>query len=426
MRKILFTKYSNERDPRFAIRTDIWEESGKKGVSKKACYPQGKKHVESIFNIFQKLENTFQNTKIQINQCNLEEEQLILEYLSGNTLQEILDGLLKQRKIEEFKTILQEYISIIEKTAQTKFVITEEFQQVFGKIQESKEFFSAEVTDIDMVLGNVIVQGDKWTLIDFEWTFSFPIPIQYVIYRILHYYEKSNAFRNQIASWNLYETMRIGKKEQEMFQGMEENFQKYILGNYVPLRALYPRITPGVVTLPQLLNSQIPEEKLQIFMSKDGIAREEESFYFPMEQGRVRTELKIENGTVFIRLDPGEALGVVIIKKLEWKSGEKCVIKTNGIQKSENEWLFINQDPQIYIEVVPKDTEKLLIEVYKNYGLESYAQEIIKEKEQILRQKKEILELTYQLKEKEQKIQDMENTKVWKTYKKYKKMVKGD
>ena len=102
------------------------------------------------------------------------------------------------------------------------------------------------------------------------------------------------------------------------------------------------------------------------------------------------------------------------------------MIKTNGIQKSENEWLFINQDPQIYIEVVPKDTEKLLIEVYKNYGLESYAQEIIKEKEPILRQKKEILELTYQLKEKEQKIQDMENTKVWKTYKKYKKMVKGD
>lgn len=140
MRKILFTKYSNERDPRFAIRTDIWEESGKKGVSKKACYPQGKKHVESIFNIFQKLENTFQNTKIQINQCNLEEEQLILEYLSGNTLQEILDGLLKQRKIEEFKTILQEYISIIEKTAQTKFVITEEFQQVFEKSRSRKNF----------------------------------------------------------------------------------------------------------------------------------------------------------------------------------------------------------------------------------------------------------------------------------------------
>lgn len=426
MRRILFTKYSNERDTRFAVRTDIWEEYGVRGVSKQACCPQGQKHIESIYHIFQKLEQLFQNTKIQVNQCKLESKKITFEYVTGDTLQTILDNLLKEGKKEEFKSILLSYIDLIKKTADQKFVVTPEFQRVFGDIEAADGFSSAPVTDIDMVLGNVIVQGSKWTLIDYEWTFSFPVPIHFVIYRLLHYYEKSNAFRNQIAAWNLYEETGIGKEEQEIFRGMEENFQKYILGDYVPLRNLYSRISPGTVALAQLLENQLPEEKLQVFVSRDGISREEESRYFSMNHGRVKTELEIEENIFFIRLDPGDKMGRVIIKKLQWESGEKCQVRTNGLQRSDEEWIFISEDPQIYIEPVPVSGGKLLIDLEKDFDLRNYAKEILEEKDKIIRQEQQIVELMNQLKEKERLIQNMENTKVWKTYKKYKKMIKGE
>lgn len=426
MRRILFTKYSNERDVRFAVRTDIWEEYGVKGVSKQAFYPQGQKHIENIYHIFQKLEQLFQNTKIQINQCKLETKEISFEYMTGDTLQTILDNLLKEGKKKEFKSLLFEYIELIKKTADQNFTVTPEFQQIFGDIEVAEKFSSASVTDIDMVLGNVIVQGGKWTLIDYEWTFSFPIPIHFVIYRLLHYYEKSNAFRNQIAEWNLYEETGIGQKEQEIFQEMEKNFQKYILGNYVPLRDLYPRISPGTVTFAQLLENQFQDEKLQVFVSRDGISREEDSKCFIMNYGRAKVELAVEENISFIRLDPGEKMGRVIIRKLQWESGEKCQIRTNGLQKSDREWIFLTEDPQIYIVTVPFNGGKLIIDLVKDFDLKNYAKEILEEKDKIIRQEQQIIELMNQLREKERLIQNMENTKVWKAYKKYKKMIKGE
>ena len=35
-------------------------------------------------------------------------------------------------------------------------------------------------------------------LIDYEWTFDFPIPVKYVIYRIIHYYIECNSIRKKI------------------------------------------------------------------------------------------------------------------------------------------------------------------------------------------------------------------------------------
>lgn len=97
-----------------------------------------------------------------------------------------------------------------------------------------------------MVLSNIFIdEKGEWTLIDYEWTFLFPIPIQFVLYRILHYYECSNAFRSQIGVWDLYAAAGISPEDREVFLEMEKHFQAYVIGNYVPLRKLYPKISPG-------------------------------------------------------------------------------------------------------------------------------------------------------------------------------------
>jgi hypothetical protein len=35
----------------------------------------------------------------------------------------------------------------------------------------------------DTIPKNILVNGDEWTLLDLEWTFSFPVPVQYLFWR---------------------------------------------------------------------------------------------------------------------------------------------------------------------------------------------------------------------------------------------------
>ena len=205
-------------------------------------------------------------------------------------------------------------------------VRTEAFEKVFGNINLDVSYKSFSVTDIDLILSNILVDGNgKWSLIDYEWTFHFPIPVQFLIYRVIHYYEQSNAFRNRVlSSWNLYQEEGISEREKMLFREMEENFQKYMLEEYVPLRHLYPSISPGRIHLETMLENIKFKERLQIFLSCNGIFTESESVSFPIEQGEIEIKLEIPEGVTAIRIDPGEEMGRLEIQQMEWEGGIEC------------------------------------------------------------------------------------------------------
>ena len=56
MAEIIFSKYSNERSRRFAVRTDILEENKKRWLLKTALYPEGEEHVKNLIKGNQKLD----------------------------------------------------------------------------------------------------------------------------------------------------------------------------------------------------------------------------------------------------------------------------------------------------------------------------------------------------------------------------------
>ena len=70
MKEVLFTKYSNERDPRFAIRTSIIEDSkkNKRYVEKTAVTKEAEGHVQNMLVAYEKLSeyySSFSLYKIQ-------------------------------------------------------------------------------------------------------------------------------------------------------------------------------------------------------------------------------------------------------------------------------------------------------------------------------------------------------------------------
>lgn len=249
MKKVIFSKYSNERAREFAIRTDILEdENHKRTVRKTACYPEGEQHIRNLVSWYQKLSEAYADTPISMNRCTLTEEGLEPEFVSGCSLEEELDEMLLAGDISGCVKRLMEYIDALRKAgAAQRFYVTEEFEKVFGPAVLPGNLTSASITDIDMLVANVIVTEKGLVHMDYEWTFEFPVPVNFVIYRTLMYYMEKGALRAALLKEDLYRYAGLTKQEIAQYVRMEACFQQYILGESVPLRQLYRSISVGYV-----------------------------------------------------------------------------------------------------------------------------------------------------------------------------------
>lgn len=258
-RRTVFSKYSNERAGKFAIRTDIQMDGwGKRYARKVACYPEGKEHIDRLEHWMKELEAVYEDSPMAMNRCHRTEAGTEIDYLTGQTLEEQMDHCLLEGRTKEAVALLMSYIDIIKKAGSTEtFVVTREFEAVFGEVLLPENLKCAKVTDIDMVAGNAICTGEGWIHMDYEWTFDFPIPVNYVVYRIIQNYLYGNVERKTLYKELLYKKAGLTEQEIAQYTRMEQSFQKYITGDHIPLRYLYEDISPGCV------NFQAEEEQRQ-------------------------------------------------------------------------------------------------------------------------------------------------------------------
>jgi len=426
MKKIIYSKYSNERARQYAIRTDILQtENGEKVVQKSACYPEGEMHIQNIFRWYEVLSEQYQNTPITMNHCITQENGVELQYLEGCTMEELLDKLLASQEYELAARTIDSYLDSIQKCGESqKFQVTPEFVEVFGEVKLPAGLGCAPVTNIDMVFANVII-NESWNIIDYEWTFDFPIPVNYVLYRILHYYVGVGDKRSKIEDAELYRKLNIGLDEIAQYEKMEAHFQKHIEKNHVPIRNLYEDITPGMLSVHELINQERMNKRngrIQIFYASEEEFCEEDSRSYPMLQGRAQVRMELPCGVKKLRLDPGEQAGILTIKTLRLDSRDEEIIPyvANGQLQGLNRVLYATSDPQILLLEIPADTRLLEVELQMDAAsmeAVSFMQDI-KNQEDAKLQK--IQELESILAQKEQIIIEMENTKVWKAYQKLK------
>lgn len=241
MSQMIFTKYSAERSKNFAIRTDIVKrEDGTLEVEKRALYPEGQAHVADIFKWYQLLLEEYEEKQFLVNHCVLTPKGVCcLSFLTGETLQQRIEQLVRAGREEEISVYVEQYL---ERMTQGEDWIpyerTEAFVQVFGDVTLPEGQKCRKVTNIDMIFSNVVLEGDSWHLIDYEWTFDFPIPLNFVLYRT--FFLASHEIPG-VACLEFSEMMRrlgIGTKEQRLYEQMEKHFQDYIRDNTIPVRDL--------------------------------------------------------------------------------------------------------------------------------------------------------------------------------------------
>ncbi len=230
MKRVLYVKYNKMRRAPFQIRTEICEEDGKRFAEKSALRPEGTAHILRFSDSWQKMERYYEN--VSFLKPEFYQETMRYAYVEAPTLDELLEK--RIRSGEDAVAVLNEALArllAVREDGCAPFVKTERFIDVFGpvKIAEGPAF---AVSNVDMLFENVMVKDGKWICLDYEWVFDFPVPVDFVRYRILLYFYRHHAglLEGRMDAVGLLERSGISRVQSIRFARMEKAFQEYVHG----------------------------------------------------------------------------------------------------------------------------------------------------------------------------------------------------
>ena len=367
--QVLYTKYSNGRSKEFSIQTRIVRGIGGKNILyKKAEYPEGQAHIAHIAKAEERLAALFQERgQLLVNRCLSREGRVEFEYLKGVTVEEQLDRLLAQGRLIEAANVLRAAAARILGSAQTQvFQITEEFRRVFGEGGFPQGEPSFPVADVDLIFSNLLETADgRVHVLDYEWTFFFPVPVKFLLFRALHYYLETAPVRAQFAKqFDFYGEFGITGEQKEICLKMEQKFQEYVSGQSISPGSLYHEMGKQALPIGELLAQQ-DRRRAQVYLDYGQGFSEADSYFIETgSDSKVHYTVVIPNEAVGVTVHP--ALNACFLKglRLTWvgKRGEELMpvcYETNGYRAGEGGYLFDNSDPKIIIKEMPAQSRRM-------------------------------------------------------------------
>ena len=164
MRKVLYTKFSRERRNEFQIMTRITEEDGIRRVWKLSLQKEGELHIRHMYENYRKLEHLYAYADVQICPCELDEEKcaLAFPFVEGESLETRIS---RHGKEKDFASLKKDYELLYQIIASAKgqksFVETDAFCEVFGHPALKEGLAAAEISNIDIIPGNLLLDGEK-------------------------------------------------------------------------------------------------------------------------------------------------------------------------------------------------------------------------------------------------------------------------
>lgn len=331
-----FSKFSNERRDKFAIRTDIkWDINDEVYVEKVAMSEASQDHISSIKTSCSALEKRYDGSELFINTCEKTENGVAFEFLQGQTLEEKFDEFLDKDDIEGFLRLLKEYMN---------------------KIDYNQNDIT--VTDYDLIFSNIIMNADGWHIIDYEWTFYRKMETKDIAYRAFYCYTLGSEKRNKIDRALILGAIGITHEEVVAAEKEEMEFQEYVLGKTTPMGVMRDRIGHGIMELDVIKQDNIGKgntNKIQIYPNY-GQGFSEETSYFIKEMNIQNSEsstvvLSIEDTVQSLRIDPLMEPCIVMLEEVKWNGITESVLEkdivTNGVLIQEGTYAFATSDPNI-------------------------------------------------------------------------------
>lgn len=308
-----YVKYSNDRAPEYRIRTSICRK-GVNGlcVRKEPLDPAAAEHVRGMAVACESLTKRYAGGRLKVNRCRLKEmgESVCaeFEFVRGRTLAELLDDCLDRGDQEGFRSLFQEYVE---------------------RVGHNSE---AAVADFDLVFSNILVDGERWTLIDYEWTFGKPIDTKELAFRAVYCYLLEDARRNRMDLDWILEEIGISQAEAESYREQEREFQKFVTGKRLAMAELRDLIGHRVITPQKWIDRYEDSElinRVQIYEDKgQGFCEENSYFVGDAYQGDnlIQLELSVSGDVRQLRVDPAFSCCAVKIREITF-NGDRVPLK---------------------------------------------------------------------------------------------------
>lgn len=334
----IFTKFSNDRSEKFSIRTDIYlDDNGKKRVKKLPVTHAAENHLNNMVVWKKRLDEVYAGTNIQINRILNTQGGIEFEYLTGNAYVDGLKKNLADGNYPEFLNQFKKFTDTLMEKNTEEFYITEQFEEVFGYVDLPPGLKSGRVSNIDLILSNVISQSNFLQMIDYEWVFDFPVPVNFIIYRSIDYLFKGPRgalIYNPIYLSNLLEYFAIDDVQVKEYGKMEENFQNYVLRDHVPLRKINRKVPlADMKSCPRFYFDFGKGFNKRNMVQGNGVIDVE---------GKYKHRIGLPFGLKRLRIDPTENYCIVKITSLFLGGAEirKPDIITNGKKIGEDIYIF--------------------------------------------------------------------------------------
>jgi GT2 family glycosyltransferase len=189
--KVHYTKYNSERAKPYQLSTTVYEENGQKFVKKEALTSEAIHHLKEMKKNYEALQNTIINPKLKLAKIVEEtEKSLTFEYIQGESFEKRYHQALNKNKQEAMK-FLHNYIDLLKNSFQTvefhaQQMVTKHHHELFGELSYgsfNQEPAFEKLTNLDLILSNLIFKDGEIYLIDYEWVYPVSMPLSYVLYR---------------------------------------------------------------------------------------------------------------------------------------------------------------------------------------------------------------------------------------------------
>ena len=347
-----YCKYSNDRAPQYELRTEIVETGEGKVVRKVPLTEEAKTHIKEMETYYSLLSKRYEGSGLKINPCIYHEEGYAeFPFEKGVTLEELMDNCLAENNLDKFNRLFKRY-----------------WELVSYRNPECKD----DVVDYDLIFANILVDGDDWTLIDYEWTMQDEIEDKEVAFRAVYCYLLAEEKRNQINLDFIMEQLNVSEEEAQEYRKKEQFFQKKVTGKHKSMGEIRASLGTYAVDAQKLMEEHLQEildKRIQLYYDRGQGFHEEDSRYMPdvyVQEQLVETEIPIDGNVLHFRLDPADRPCIVKFKELLLNGVpvpfEKKALETNGKQVKPGCYVFATADPNIVFHMteLTKSSENVL------------------------------------------------------------------
>ena len=213
-----YAKLNTNRNKPYATITKI-NNSG--NIIKESMYEEGIEHLKKMAKTHKEIKNS------GLHCCDVEykNKTLNIEKIAGETVTNTIRNLLEENKKVEIEQLIDDVFNYIENNFVYKEKTNNINNKIFKIVNKDEEVKVLKMGLIDLNFSNIIINKNKYVLIDQEWVTDDVLPFDYIVYFSLKLlYEQVPDLEGLISYKSLTSKYKIDAKKAKEYDNLSKYF----------------------------------------------------------------------------------------------------------------------------------------------------------------------------------------------------------